>query len=226
MADQTRDTLMKIVVNGQPIPSECAAVIGKGDPLADGFVSASQSNGWKGDYFRVNEFDLKIGLTPDSQPDAQDMQDTQRAILEALKNKDGVAALGRKSNEFARFMSRGGVALRDRAYASDLEPVKITKTLDKSSLTLFGCCVNGTYIDQAVLIKRRGSGADSLRTYLRVVFTGLLITDFDWDEDEAIKESFSFVCRKAEIRYSVENDDGTMRAPLPVRTWSVLKLQQ
>ena len=168
----------------------------------------------------MTDFDLKIGLTPDSQPDAQDQADAMLAMVEALKDPDKAAALSRKSNEFGRFMTRGGMALRDRAYPSDLEPVKITKVLDKSSLTLFGACVAGTYIDQAILIKRRGGGADALQTYLRVVFTGVLITDFNWDEGPVIKESFTFVCRKAEVRYSVENDDGTLKAPLPVRTWS------
>jgi len=226
MADETRDTLMKIVMNGQPIPSECAAVILAGDPLASGFTSASQGNGWKGDYFRVSDFDVKVGLMPDSQPDAQDTLEATNAMIEFMKSPEGKAGLGRKSSDFGRFMSHGKSVMRGQTYASDLEPVKITKVLDKSSLTLFNACANGTFLDQAILIKRRGGGAAALRTYLRMVFTGLLIIDFDWNEGQVIKESFSFVCRKAEISYSVENDDGTLKAPLPVRTWSVKNSKQ
>jgi type VI protein secretion system component Hcp len=224
MADETRDTLMKIVMNGQPIPSECAAVVLPGDPLASGFTSASQGNGWKGDYFRVNDFDVKVGLMPDSQPDAQDQMEAFRALAEAQKGEGKDP--GRKSSDFGRFMSRGKSVLRGQTYASDLEPVKISKVLDKSSLTLFTACANGTFLDQAILIKRRGGGGAALRTYLRMVFTGLLVIDFDWSEGPVIKETFSFVCRKAEISYSVENDDGTLKAPLPVRTWSVKNSKQ
>jgi type VI protein secretion system component Hcp len=124
------------------------------------------------------------------------------------------------SGSFSRFMNKGRMAAGAGSYSSDLEPVSISKLMDASSLQLLDMCLKSTTIDSAVIIKRRGVGADFLRTYLRVEFTDLLITDFNWDEDDVIKEKIKFVCRKAQVQYSIENPDGSQGKPLAPGIWA------
>lgn len=227
MEEQSRDTLMRVILNGTWIPAEGLAFVDtKNDTLANGYTSAAASNGYKSNFFAIQDFDVKIGLLPD--PDAQ--QNSQEEMLKNLeelrqlqKKDDKDANFAKSSSDFTNFL-RGGRGYKPNA--CDLEPIKITKALDQSSLTLFKCCVNSTIIDSATIIKRRGSGAagGALSTYLRMDFTSLLITEFDWDEDDVIKETFSFICRDMKIQYRIENNDGSMGAALPKKGWSRLQL--
>jgi type VI protein secretion system component Hcp len=241
MPDDVRDVLMKVVM-GTAIPAECQAVIGADDAkgLASGFISPSAANGWKANYFAVQDFMMEVGLTGDSNAGGQSnpadqmkamnesLQEREKALWEAIRNsEDGKPLTASKTaSEFARFMNNGRSAMRTKSYSANLEPVSITKALDASSLTLFQACINSTTLDSAVLLKRRGGGGNELRTYLRIEFTDLLITDFNWEEDEVIKEKIKFVCRKAQVQYSIENNDGTLKPAGQARTWSVLNLSQ
>jgi type VI protein secretion system component Hcp len=231
MADESRDVLMKIVdTNGKAIPAECSAVISSDDNLAKGFTSASSDNQWKGNYFSVQDFQIEVGLLGDSaETDAQKqeaLQEQLKQIREAQQtDAEGKPLMARASSaQYTRFMNRGPLATRG-SYSADLEPVSITKMLDASSLTLFKACIESTTLGSAVLIKRRGGGAKHLRTYLRIEFTDLLITDFNWDEDDVVKEKIKFVCREAKVQYAIENDDGTLEQAPPPRTWSRLNLK-
>jgi type VI protein secretion system component Hcp len=241
MAEDSRDVLMKIVLDGTAIPAECSAVVvNDKDPLSTGFVTASQGNDWKGNYFALEEFEISLGLlaeskpgaAPPSQADKEQHAATQAVLKEQQKKLDelakkageeGTKLSGGNSGGFERFMNQGRSATRAKSYSANLEPVEITKKMDASSLTLFKACINSTTLDSAVLIKRRGSGADQLRTYLRIEFIQLLITDFNWDEDEVVKEKIKFVCREVHVKYSIENDDGTLKPPGQERIWTVKK---
>jgi type VI protein secretion system component Hcp len=225
MADESRDVLMKIVEkNGTAIPAECSAVVSSTDRLASGFTSASSANQWKGNYFSVQDFQIEVGLLGDSAATEEQKQEAWEEQLKQLREAQQTDAEGKplmaraSSAQYTRFMNRGPLATRG-SYSADLEPVSITKMLDASSLTLFKACIDREVLDSAVLIKRRGGGAEHLRTYLRIEFTELLITDFNWDEDDVVKEKIKFVCREAKVQYAIENDDGTLeRAPQP-RKW-------
>jgi type VI protein secretion system component Hcp len=96
----------------------------------------------------------------------------------------------------------------------------LTKVLDNASLSLFTACTACTLIDTVTLIKRRGGGGKKLLTYLRVVFEKVLITDFNWDEDDVITEKISFVCRSAKIKYRVEQSSGKLDPTLPEQSWT------
>jgi type VI protein secretion system component Hcp len=224
--------LMKIVLNGTAIPAECSAAVSSNDALASGFTTASSANQWKGNYFAVQDFQMEVGLLGDSASGTQGkiheaMQEQLKLLWEAQKNNSEGKPLmsGSSAGEYARFMNNGRSATRAKSYSANLEPVSITKMMDASSLTLFNACINSTTLDSAVLIKRRGGGAKHLRTYLRIEFTDLLITDFNWDEDDVVKEKIKFVCREAKVQYSIENDDGTLQKPAQPRKWSVLNLK-
>jgi type VI protein secretion system component Hcp len=240
MPEEVRDVLMQIVM-GKPIPTECQAVIGANDAkgLANGFISPSKDNDWKANYFAVQDFMMEVGLTGDSNAGGQSdteqrkaeqeaQQEQNRALWEAMKNNEEGKPLtaSRTANEFARFMKSARGAIDTKSYSANLEPISITKVLDASSLTLFKACAKSTTLKSAVLIKRRGGGGNELRTYLRIEFTDLLITDFNWEEEDVIKEKIKFVCRKAQVQYSIENNDGTLKPAGQARTWSALNLSQ
>jgi type VI protein secretion system component Hcp len=232
MADDSRDVLMKIVLNGTAIPAECSAAVSSNDTLAGGFTTASSANQWKGNYFSVQDFQMEVGLLGDSPgTEAQRYEAVQEQIKllrEAQKNgSEGKPLMsGSSAGEYSRFMNNGASAIRAKSYSANLEPVSITKMMDASSLTLFNACITSTTLDSAVLIKRRGGGAEHLRTYLRIEFTNLLITDFNWDEDDVVKEKIKFVCREANVQYSKENDDGTLQNAGQARKWSALDLKK
>ena len=229
MANDVRDVLMMMKISGSAIPGECSAAIGAKDDLAQGFVAASAANKWQSNFFAVKDFKMEMGLLGDSSsdPEAQRRQQEEkmRLLTEAVKqNQDGLnLAATKSSSDFARFMNRssgGGM----KAYSSNLEAVTLNKYLDVSSLRLFQNCINSTTIDSAVLIKRRGSGESQLSTYLRIDFTDLLITEFNWDEEDVIEEKVVFVCRSAKVHYRVEEHSGKLSPVSPVQSWSVLNL--
>jgi type VI protein secretion system component Hcp len=240
MPEEVRDVLMKVMKGTTAIAAECQAVIGADDAngLAKGFTSPSANNSWTANYFAVQDFMMEIGVAGDSDSGGQSNSDDQiramreaqqeqnKAMFEALRNGDDDKPLmaSKTANEFARFMKDGRRAMGTKSYSANLEPVSITKMLDTSSLELFQACINSTTLKSAVLIKRRGGGGNELRTYLRIEFTDLLITDFNWEEEDVIKEKIKFVCRKAQVQYSIENNDGTLKPAGQPRTWSAQNL--
>ena len=240
MAEDSRDVLMKIILGGTAIPAECSAVVNDKDPLSAGFITAALSNEWKGNYFAVEDFEVSLGLLSESAPGAaspsqaeKDQHAATQAVLKEQQKKldelakkageDGTKLSGGGSGGFERFMNQGRSATRAKSYSANMEPIELTKRMDASSLTLFKACINSTTLDSAVLIKRRGSGAEELRSYLRIEFVQLLITDFNWDEDDVVKEKIKFVCREVKVKYSIENDDGTLKPPGQERIWTVKK---
>jgi type VI protein secretion system component Hcp len=45
--------------------------------------------------------------------------------------------------------------------------------------------------------------------FLRIDFTGVLITSIDWDAGEVVKEKVKMVCRTVQVKYRAQNNDGT-----------------
>lgn len=234
MADDVRDVLMKLTLNGSDIEAESSAFVEPTDKLANvkpgEFVAADKSNNWKGNFFAVKEFKMDMGLLGDSadDPAAQKRQqeEQQKLMFESIKKDldQPNLASSRGSSDFQSFMNppAGGAS---KTYSANLEPVTLTKYLDASSLVLFKACIESTTIDSAVMIKRRGGGAKHLGTYLRIEFTDLLITDFNWDEDDVILEKISFVCRKASVFYRLEQHSGKMQSKIQQYEWTAENLK-
>ncbi len=247
MADDTRDTLMQIVLNGNPLPAEASALIASDDVLAKDLLlnatkvsqdAATGRSAWSGQYFALTNFQLDVKLLGDQSDDeasrARTAQKEQKAIRTtldslalAVKNAaSGKLPLqGRSLSEFTRFMQRGSSALTQKAYPSDLDKVSFTKQLDRTSTKLFDACVNFTVFDSATIIKRRGIGDQMLKTYLKIKFTDLLITDFDWQEDDVVKESIKFVCRSADVTYATQEDTGKFKSATINGAWSRANLK-
>jgi type VI protein secretion system component Hcp len=233
MAEDNRDVLMKITPKSGVVPAECTAMIAKDDALADGFISATATA--SANFFALQNFQMDMGLLADPSPNTdpkaeketrkKDAQTQQQlaALWKAQKMLTDSMPLGGggSANRFMRFMSKGPIALKTKSYSCDLESVSITKQMDASSLTLFTACKDKTVLPSAVVIKRRGGGGKQLRTFLRIEFTSLLITDFNWSEDDVINEQIKFICRSASVKYSIEKDDGTLKSPGQPGTWAM-----
>jgi type VI protein secretion system component Hcp len=116
------------------------------------------------------------------------------------------AGSGAETNAFNRFLTEGRNFLKreKRAYLSDLEPIAITKRMDLSSPTLFDCMRNSFKFHSASIIRRKAIGGALLRSYLRIDFGDVMLTELNWDDDDVIKETFKFVCRSASVRYAIE----------------------
>jgi type VI protein secretion system component Hcp len=225
MADEVRDALVRFVIAGKAIPAESAAVIDKDDELATDYVAGSEANKWQSNFFQVKTFKMDMGLIGDTAGDpeaeARIEKEKREQLAQAIKSGEDELKLAsvRSGSDFAAFMkARSGGALK--SYSSNLENVVLTKVLDNASLSLFTACTACTLIDTVTLIKRRGGGGKKLLTYLRVVFEKVLITDFNWDEDDVITEKISFVCRSAKIKYRVEQSSGKLDPTLPEQSWT------
>jgi type VI protein secretion system component Hcp len=248
MAEDSRDILMKIVGGAGPIDAECQAVIASGDTLASGFVSNMPATGGttRPNYFAIEDFTFEVALSGDTTDAkaANAQKELAKSIEEKLGKSKEFAGLdlgtAKDSSEFKRFMSNGRGALRVKTYPADLEAIKITKELDASSLTLLQGCLTSVVFKNATLIKRRATGLTTagnsgvtaapsatsdlmLQSFMRIDFTDLLITDFNWEEDDVIKETFKFICRSATVQYSVQEASGKLIKP-GTGKWSVLNL--
>jgi type VI protein secretion system component Hcp len=225
MADEVRDALVRFVIGGKAIPAESAASIDKDDDLAKDYIAATETNNWASNFFQVKTFKMDMGLIGDTAGDpeaeARIEKEKREQMAQAIKSGEDELKLAsvRSGSDFAAFMkaSRGGAL---KSYSSNLENVVLTKSLDNASLSLFTACTACTLIDTVTLIKRRGGGGKKLLTYLRVVFEKVLITDFNWDEDDVITEKISFVCRSAKIKYRVEQSSGKLDPTLPEQSWT------
>jgi type VI protein secretion system component Hcp len=231
MAEDTRDILMQVVLKGKPIQAEAKSIIADRDALASGFTSATATS--SANFFALQEYQMELGLLDDTAPaedpkiaktikrhsDANQKQIMQLQQALKLLGKSPGLKLSDGSNKFLRFISRGRNSVKTQSYSSNLEAVTFSKPMDVSSLVLFTAAKDKTVLDSATVIKRRGGGGKQLRTFLRIDFTNLLITDFSWSEDDVVKETIKFICRKAQVKYSIEKDDGTMKPPGAPGIW-------
>jgi len=95
--------------------------------------------------------------------------------------------------------------------ATDLSKITVKRRIDRASLTLMDCCFGAKPIASATIVKRRASGTDLAgEPYLRIDFTGVLITSVSWADNELVNEDFSFICRAMTFTYRAQNPDGTM----------------
>jgi type VI protein secretion system component Hcp len=133
------------------------------------------------------------------------------------------------SGTYSRFLSEGRACLggANGAFVSDIEPVSISKRLDRSSTTLLERCMTSFKFNSATIIKRRAIGQGKLRGFVRFDFYDVMLTELNWDDDDVTKESFRFVCRGVVVQYSAEtfssaSNAAVLTAGSPAQ-WKVLE---
>jgi type VI protein secretion system component Hcp len=253
MAEDTRDILMQVVTSGgQPPRSECMSKIASDDALAKAqgafpaFASAAMGKG--ANFFAVEDFSMQVSLAGDAGGDsaaagavaeaqaqqADKMKELMKGLKETMPQLGDMKMTGMKSSsEFGRFMAKGKLARGNQTYSADLESISISRQVDASSLTLMRACLTSMTLKSASLLKRKATGSkiagekitsgNELQGFLRVDFKDVLITEFNWDEDDMVKEKFKFICREALVTYYLEEASGKL-TPAGSSTWSRLNL--
>ena len=226
MAEDNRDILMKLeMTKGSYVPAECSAVLDSDDPLATDFKGTGTTGSLVvGNYFAIEEFSFDIGLADREKKPASV---TPEQMQEHMKNMQKAMAAGKtfeaKEGSYKDFMKTGR-----GSYPADLQAVSITKSMDRSSTTLFEKVQDSFKFVSATILRRKAIGADTLRGYLRIDFTDVMLTELNWEDDEVVKETFKFVCRGATIKYAMEsgsasqaNAAANVLKVMPEVKWSV-----
>ena len=107
--------------------------------------------------------------------------------------------------------SKAGVQLGD---------VTITRLIDEASMRLMQACINAEGFDSAAIIKRRATGGSlqSGEAYMRIDFTGVLITKIDWTDQHIVQEKCTFITRQVQVRYRPQSASGAL-GPVSSATW-------
>jgi type VI protein secretion system component Hcp len=251
MAEDSRDILMTMVPGTStmstsaglgPIPAECQALVSPDDTLAVGAGFAMITKSGRGspspNYFAIDDFTFEVALKDAATKEAKEQSDAIKGVQDQNKKLQDAAvklnpelgkalgmSAGGSSSEFNRFILNGQAGLKNgnnKSFVGDLGEITITKRMDVSSPTLMGYCLGRQQFTSATLIKRRATGADQLRTFFMIQFNQLMLTSFDWADDDVVKETFKFVCRQAIVTYAVEDYNGTLLVQ-PTAKWEVPK---
>lgn len=99
-------------------------------------------------------------------------------------------------------------------YPISVQPISFTRAIDRSSTTLLDFCINSVTLDSATLVKRKAAGGKVAgEPYLRLDFTGVLITNVSWTSGDPVKETTKFISRAITVRYRPQLPDGSLGAP-------------
>ena len=242
MAEDHRDVLIyfKQKAGGSPCAGESVADLVDDDDMTDGFKAGCFSN--------ITDFTIGIGHASSAGGGAEHGMDKKKPPAPyEYHEKEGKffnKTTGKYlepgkggssgSEESKAFLEKGAAGLKDGntpKFKSDLEKVSISKYFDITSLWLFYYCNQRITLDSVVIVRRKAVAfkeplgtrvSHPVRGYLRFDFKDVLITDVDWSEDDVIKESVQFICRKLDISYYTEEDDGYLAANADDAHWSFL----
>ena len=103
----------------------------------------------------------------------------------------------RKTTKIARF-----------APTSEVSPIIIEKSIDKSSPGLFSAAVNGKKLPEIIISVIKNSG-EATMVYLEYKLTNASIVKYNIDDNitHSIKETIAFEFEKISMKYVVQNDD-------------------
>ena len=216
---------------GLPVPGESQTVVGS-SMLFAGFGP--------GLMFEIDKFSLEVGIK-DENSEADKVGRGQGDLAKGLAT--AVNALGaripggpgnrfnnavsdlrtnpgkdREEASFQAFRSgRSGVK-----YPVSVQPISITRPIDKSSPSLLQKCIDTESFQSATVVKRKAAGTvNAGEPYFRMDFVGVLITNVSWSNNEPITETLKFISRAITVRYRSQAADGSLYAP-KVGFWSML----
>ncbi len=100
----------------------------------------------------------------------------------------------------------------------------ITRKIDKSSPTFFQMACSGTSFKLVYLCLRKSSGGETAgRIFLRFDFKLVAVQTISWShDDESPKEEVTFQYGGLQIRYSQQDANGNMQAPI-AQGWNRIK---
>lgn len=220
MADgDSTDLLMVVKPKGaDPLAGEARARFDKSDNMMLGFTSNNGINL----FAEAEEFTFGAGVEDDAEPMekaverlAEQMQ-SGGGTWSAQTTKDGQPVKpksGGKRVKYKRFFQGGASGPNGLGYDVVLDDVTITRRMDQMSVKLLELCLQQREIENIILVKRKAVGGQreyNQQPFLRIQFSGVLITAIDWDDGDVIKEKLKFVYRSVTSSFKVQNDDGTL----------------
>ena len=223
MAEDSADIFVKFILDGSPIPGESNTQV-SGD-LFRGFYPTQM--------FEIDSFTFAVGIEDEDSHKHDDAAGQGRgglgaaagSVAGALGGGLGRAAVGgtnaalagrhggrppQQSGGFKAFRSGKGGNVK---YPVSVQPITITRPIDKSSPRLLQYCIDTTSFDSVSVVKRKAAGGPLAgQPYLRLDFVGVLIRDISWSNDEPIKEVTKLISRSITVRYRPQLPDGTLGA--------------
>ena len=102
-----------------------------------------------------------------------------------------------------------------KSYGLDLGDVSIDRVIDRASPMLLKAALAPMPLVSAAIVKRRASGSTQTgEAYMRMDFTGVLITKIAWSDGDVVKEKITFIYRKIEFQYRSQNPSGKLLNPV------------
>ncbi len=211
-AGDSSDILMKFVLDGDPIPGESNTELSiagkKPSQLLGGFEKMFM--------FEIDSFNFSVGIEDDS--GGAQARPGQHPAGHGTSSRGTSAAPPAPHVGFQAW--RTGRA--HKKYPVNVQPITFSRPIDRASNLLLQHCIKCTSFDSATLVKRKAAGSAAAgEAYLRMDFTGVLITNIDWSNDEPIKETCKFISRAITVRYRPQLPDGTLGIIRP-GFWSML----
>ncbi len=205
----TTDLLMRLVIEREtgpfksgPVAGGSALQLAPGDPLLTGFTP--------GQFIEISDFDMELTLRDET---------SKSGGASPAGNGPNAQANEKLRGSFSRWRAAKGEDYK-MIYPSETDIFTFTHEVDRASLVLLGmCCLGGTF-DSATIVKRRNIGGSRLnRSFLRIDFKKVLVVGVDWDDGVVVKEKCKFVCRRLEMTYHMQTQDGSMIGAAQA-TWS------
>lgn len=228
MSEDSSDIFIKFVLRDNlkqgPIEGESTADISK-DDLFKGFHA--------GQMFEIDSFSFAVGISDDSEDHkpgdaaAHDRGGSGRAggapvrtapAASALAGRHGGRPAGQQLGSYSAFR-KGGSGMK---YPVRVDPITITRPIDKSSPRLLQYCIDTTSFESVTVVKRKAAGTLLAgQPYLRLDFVGVLIRDVSWSNDEPVKETTKLISRAITVRYKPQLLQGTLGVA-KIGFWSML----
>ncbi len=171
-----------------------------------------------GKMLEITSFSFAAGLQSDDQDETATMLSNFMESQNALAAKFGARVVkppkSTRARQYTKFYDREA-----HEYPVDINPIQVKRFIDRSSSDLLQNCIRREVYKSASVIKRRAAGGpNSGEVFLRFDFTQVLMINVDWDNDDPIQETYTFVCRGISIRYLPQLPDGSLGAPVQA-TW-------
>jgi type VI protein secretion system component Hcp len=182
---------------------------------AESTSSIDGETGWTDDftagkYFELQDFTLGIDI------EDNDSASTKPPVTDP---HTGVTTTPAKTGKFSKWVqgiaASAGPGVLSTLYPVQMDAFSFTKQLDAASPVLFKNCFKTIPFDSAAIVMRKTGGVQHTKTgighigFLRIDFTGVLITSIDWDAGEIVKEKVKMVCRTVQVKYRAQNNDGS-----------------
>lgn len=234
MPDDSGDIFIKFRKHdGQHLEGESTTQVGD-SLLFTGFQA--------GRMFEIDSFSFSVGLSEDNDQHKHDNAGGHGQPGNGGGNGGLAGGITRVANTAASIAGRhsgkpqaqqqGGYkafragTLGGAKYPVSVQPINITRPIDKSSPVLMRYCIATESFDRVSVVKRKAAGSTNAgEPYLRLDFKGVLIRDVSWTNDEPVKEVTQLISRAITVRYRPQLLSGKLGAPV-VGFWSMLSWEK